>query len=376
MVSGSPAGVLLLTLNSSLGGTEKSLLSVCGNLDKRLFRPCIATLVGDGSLVRLARERGIDAVHLDMRGSLDLRVILRLWELMRERQISIVHAFLYHTCILGRLLGWSAMVPVVLCSQRSTDDWRSWFHVALDRWTQYFVTRYVANCDAVARRLLAVERIAPAKIHVIRTGIQPLKQAGPACAADLRKKWNIPANARVLGTVANLRPAKGHRILIEAAKKVLAEFPDTVFVWVGDGDLRQELSREISRQGLDKNFRLVGFAQDTQPYYAMFDIFVLPSLWEGLPLAFMEAMSLGLPIVVTKAGGVPEIATDSQDCLLVEPNDADALAAALTDLLRSPEKSERLGMQAKARFAHENSLDACVRQIQDLYSSCLREKSR
>ena len=370
-----PVGVLALTLNSRVGGTEKFLLDLYQRLDKTFFHPLLVTLVGDGLLTRMAQDRGIEALHLGMRGPLDARVVLRIWELLRTRDISIVHTYLYHTSIVGRFLGWAAGVPVLLCSQRSTDDWRSWFHVALDRFTQSLVDGYVANCQAVADRLKNIEKITSEKIRVVRTGIEPLAVPSAQARQALRKEWNVPAEAMVIGTVANLRPAKGHEALIEAAGKVLEEFPGTVFVWVGDGPLRRELESKIFRAGLEKNFRLLGFLENPVPAYGAFDLFALPSLWEGFPRALLEAMSVGLPIVATRVGGIQEILTDGSDARLVAPNDSDAFAAAMLSLLRFPEIRQSLGLKAQARFARENSLDRCVRETETLYRACL-EKTR
>ena len=371
-MSSAPTGVLALTLNSSMGGTEQSILSLYSKMDKAFYRPCIVTLVGDGSLMRRARDHGIDAFHLAMRGPLDASIVFRIWEIVRARDISILHTYLYHTSILGRLLGWASMVPVVLCSMRSTDDWRNSLHVAIDRFTQGFVTRYIANCEAVARRLTKVERIAPAKIQVVRTGIEPLAAPDPVVAKALRGEWNILGNGLAIGTVANFRSAKGHFVLIEAAKRVLAQFPEAVFVWAGDGPLRRALQEKISREGLEKNFRLLGFVENATVCHGAFDVFVLPSLWEGLPRVLLEAMSLGLPIVATRVGGIPEILTDGVDSLLVGPNDPNALADALLVVLRSKQTRDTFGRNAKARFARENSLAGYVRETQELYRTSLR----
>ena len=371
-----PRGVLVLTLNSSLGGTEKSLVSLYSRLDKHLFSPCIVTLIGDGSLVRLAHARGLEAFHLGMRGPLDIRVLFRLAEIFRRREVSILHTYLYHTAILGRLLGWAKMVPEVVCSQRSTDDWRTGAHVLLDRFTQRLVHCYVANCQAVADRLKKVERIAPDKIRVIPTGIEPLRLVDPAFCMTLRKNLFLADDATVIGTVGNLRPAKGHAILVEAAKKIVAEFPKAVFVWVGEGPLREELQKSIREAGLEGHFRLAGFQENTAGYYEIFDLFVLPSLWEGRPLALLEAMSKGLPIVSTRVGGVAEMLSDGVHARLVASHDSRALRDAVLSLLRAPEMAARMGKKAQERFDQEKSLEAYVSQTQNLYGILMEEKSR
>lgn len=375
MMRGAPRGVLALTLNSSMGGTEKSLLSLYGRMNKLAFVPCLVTLVGDGSLVRLARERGLDAFHLGMRGPADATAVLRLTEIIRQREISIVHTYLYHTGILGRLLGWANAVPAVVCSQRSTDDWRSAAHIWADRLSQGLVDAYVANCETIAERLRRVERIRPEKIRVIPTGIEPMPPANPEACAALRKEFSIAPDATVLGTVANLRPAKGHAVLIAAAKNIVSEFPKAVFVWVGDGPLRAALQKSIEQAGLSRHFRFAGFQSDPSSYYGIFDLFVLPSLWEGRPLALLEAMSQGLPIVATRAGGVEEMLADGAEGKLVEVNDAEALARAVTDMLRAPAAAADMGRKARERFEIGQSLDAYVSRTGELYEKLLQEKS-
>ncbi len=366
-----PAGVLLLTLNSSLGGTEKSLLELFSRLDSNAYRPCLVTLIGDGTLVRMAQERGLEAIHLNMRGPLDASVVVRLAEVLRGKDISILHTSIYHTGILGRLLGWACAIPVRLCAARSTDDWRTRAHTMLDRVTQGFAHGYIANCEAVAARLRNVEKIAPEKIRVIRTGIESPLPASRDAVENLRARLNIPAGAVVLGTVANLREAKGHAVLVEAAKTIIAKCPKAIFLWVGDGPLRGQLERQIKVSGLGGNFRIAGFQEDVAPYYALFDAFVLPSRWEGLPLAMMEAMSLGIPIVASRVGGVPEILADGKDARLVVPGDAGALAEAVEQMLWDKKAATDMAASAKARFARENSIERCVRETEALYREYL-----
>ncbi len=366
-----PAGVLALTLNSSLGGTEKSLLSLYASMDKSVFRPCIVTLIGDGSLTRLALARGLDAVHLNMRGPSDAGVVVRLAELFRSRDISILHTYLYPTGILGRLLGWACNTPIVICSQRSTDDWRGDWLCQLDRWSQGFVSCYLANCRVVAGRLSGRQRIAEDKIRVIQTRIEPLGESSTKAVLELRRAHGIAGDALVIGTVANLREAKGHSVLVTAAKKVIEKYPGVVFVWVGDGLLRKVLEEKIAAEGLAGNFRLVGFQADVAAYYRLFRLFVLPSLWEGLPLAVMEAMSAGLPIIASHVGGIGEIMEDGKEGRLIRPNDPDALATAMLDILASPEEAVSLGRRAHERFQRENSLCRYVHETERLYGEIL-----
>jgi glycosyltransferase involved in cell wall biosynthesis len=176
----------------------------------------------------------------------------------------------------------------------------------------------------------------------------------------VRQQWGIPADAPVLGVLARLSPQKGITFLLAAMPAILAQHPDTFALVVGEGYLRPELEAQAQALGVAERVLLVGYRQNVVEYLRAFDLFVLPSLFEGMPLSILEAMGAGLPVIATAVDGTPEVVLDGETGLLVPPADPPALAEAVNRLLADRELAARLGQQGRARsdgFSEEALLD-------------------
>jgi glycosyltransferase involved in cell wall biosynthesis len=168
---------------------------------------------------------------------------------------------------------------------------------------------------------------------------------------------------------------KGHPWLIAAAPAVLKEFPETRFVLAGDGEARVTFERQVEELGVGGNFRFLGSRTDVPDILASCDIAVLPSKAEGLPNAVLEYMAAGLPTIVSRVGGNPELVQDGVTGLLVPPQDSAALEQALLRLLRDEEFSRRIGANAQRMAIQDFSFERLVREVDELYSDLLAKKA-
>jgi glycosyltransferase involved in cell wall biosynthesis len=186
----------------------------------------------------------------------------------------------------------------------------------------------------------------------------------------IRREFNIPDGTLLVGTVANLKAKKGYRYLLQAAAVVRRELPDVRFLVVGQGPEESFLRGEARRLGLDGTVIFAGYRDDASRVASAFDIFALPSLYEGLSIALIEAMSLGKPSVVTRTGGVPEVVEHGQHGLTVPPGDADELATALLALLKDDDLRTRMGQEATRRAA-DFDIRSAVRRMEEVYQEVL-----
>lgn len=216
---------------------------------------------------------------------------------------------------------------------------------------------------------LRLDPIRRGRSSVISLGIE-LERFSPATPDRLRAELRL-RDERVVGTVGLLRPQKGHDHLIRAAAQVVREEPDVVFVVVGDGELRDELRRQVQEQGLGGRFFLLGQRDDVPHLLSGFDVFALSSNYEGLCLAVAEAMAMEKPVVATAVGGVRESIVPAETGLLVPPGDPDALAEAILRLLRDPEEARRLALAAGERARRLYSLDPMIEATTALYRRLL-----
>ena len=186
-----------------------------------------------------------------------------------------------------------------------------------------------------------------------------------------KKKLGIPQNSNVIGTVGRLVPVKGHKYLVSAAKRVTKEFENTVFVFVGDGYLESILERQAESLGIRKNTIFAGWRSDVIDVLSLFDIFVLPSLNEGMGKVLIEGMALGKPIVASSVGGIIDLVKNDDNGILVPPRDSDALGDAILKLIRNRNMAQELGRNGKAKVYPEYDTTVMIRQIEGLYENLL-----
>jgi glycosyltransferase involved in cell wall biosynthesis len=206
-----------------------------------------------------------------------------------------------------------------------------------------------------------------ARSRVVRYGVDAaaVRREGRHRAA-VRRSLGVADDEILIGTVANLRATKGYPDLLVAAREVIRSDASVRFVAVGRGPLEGELREQHARLGLGDRFAFLGFRPDAVGVMAAFDVFCLPSIHEGLPIALMEALALGLPVVATRVGGVAELVTDGEDAILVPASRPEALADALLTLARDPDRRTAMGRRARER---SETLDApgSVREVESVY---------
>jgi glycosyltransferase involved in cell wall biosynthesis len=184
---------------------------------------------------------------------------------------------------------------------------------------------------------------------------------------------DLQVSGFVLGAVGRLEEQKGHAHLLTALAQVRPEIPDFTLVLVGDGRQRQDLERQANDLGLAGLVRFLGTRRDLPVIYRALDLFVQPSLWEGLPLALLKAMGAGLPVLATRVSGVREAVTEGQNGRLVAPADPGALAQALIRMYRDPEDRGRMGAAARLTIREHYSLAAMLARLESLYLDLWRQ---
>jgi glycosyltransferase involved in cell wall biosynthesis len=334
----------------------------------------------DPTMERLLRRQGIPHVDLGMRGFWDIRAVHRLARLVRQRRIEILHTNLSRADWVGRLAGCIARTPVVVSSIRNLhlEMYRAEYGrvVAalasrLDRWTGRWVDAFIALSEDVSARLASEgyprERIVLIPNSVDLEGLQDMRE-------DPERKQrllNLPENAIVVGTVAVFKEQKGYPYLIEAAARIRRTRPDVHFLVVGSGPKASEIHRQIIERGLECAFVCVGQQVDVLPYLAAMDVFVLPSLWEGMPRALMEAMAAGIPAVGTNVSGIRDLIEDGVTGFLVPAGDASSLAEAIMSMLADPVRARGFGEAARRRIQERHSASVSALRHVELYADLL-----
>ncbi len=339
----------------------------------------------EGSLMEQVREFGVPLVVesslvREVRPARDLVALWRLGRFIRHGRYDIVHTNSSKAGILGRWAAWLAGVPVIVHTvhgwghhDRQPPPVRA-FYVTLERLTLFITDRLIAvsprNVEKGLRDGIGREK----DYVVIRSGIELDRFGHPSVSrSEVRALLGIPANARVVGSVTRLSPQKAPLDMVRAMSMVAHELPEARFVIVGDGPLRGQVELLAADLGLSSKLVLTGLRRDVPELMAAFDIFVLSSLWEGLPRVLPQAMASGLPIVATAVDGNAEAVCDGVNGLLVPPGDPTAMARAVVSLLRDPERAAQMGAAGRSRVA-EFGARLMVERVAALYEELLAEK--
>lgn len=356
-------------------GAERQLAHLCCRLVRGEFQPSVCCLTRGGPLVRLLREAQVPVMVLHKRGRWDLRAIQGLLKVMRRFRPHIVHTWLPTANTLGRVAGILAGTPALIASERAADVWKGALRRRVDRLLVRRSAVIVANADAVRRFLVERVGLEAAKITVIRNGLD-VAEFDSAAARQPCLPAPQSSEGPIIGTVGRLGPQKGMKYLIDA----FARLPDDLAgarLWVvGGGEEEPVLRARAIEARVEDRVHFLGTRPDVPALMTRLDLFVLPSLWEGLPNVVLEAMAARRAVVATRVDGTPEAAVDGETALLVPPADPGALARAMETLLRDAGMRRAFGEAGRRRVEKEFTMSRMVAETQQLYRRVVRRRSR
>lgn len=353
------------------GGAEEHILTLLRGLDRKYFRLHLVCTPAVAESLRSDVPPDVEVAPLCLRKPHQWVAALRLARLLRARKIAILHSHLFYGSLFASPIGWLCGVPVIVETPHVREQWRRGplkSRYTVDRLIGRFVDRYIAVSEANARYLSGEKGLPVRKVVVIRNGcdltrFHPDHRPPPGLKSGL----GFADHDQALVVVGRLEPQKGHRVLLDALPAVRAEFPRTRLVCVGDGPLKTELKQQACALGLAEAVRFVGYKSKVPDWLALADIAVLPSFYEGLPLAALEALAAGKPMVATAVDGTPEIVLDGKTGLTVPPGDPVSLAGAIRRLLRDAGLRARLGRAGREWVLERFSQERQVRQTEELY---------
>jgi glycosyltransferase involved in cell wall biosynthesis len=361
---------LVDSLQDVLGGGERTALRLAVELPHEGFDVwmCTTRQASGWPLEQLA-EAGVHHVAASRRSRTDLAGLKPLWRTLRDERIDILHAHLYGSNVWGTLLGRAAGVPVVVAHEHSWPYEGDPIRVVVDTAIGHIADAFVAVSRADAGLMTTVERVPPGKIHVIPSAWTD--RSNGTAPIDLRAELDIPAGAPVVGTVAVLRRVKRLELLVQAFRHVLERVPDAYLLIAGDGPDRPVVEAAIAECGVAERVRMAGSREDIEAVWRALDVGAMSSDREGVPVAALEALAHGIPMVAPAVGGLPEIFADGGG-VLVPRHDVEALGREIADLLANPERRRAMGAAGLARapeYSAERQVERCVTLYRELLAS-------
>jgi len=354
-----------------MGGISRYVTALAKVLKDKGHTVFIAS--NGGELEEILHQEGIKHIYLNIRTKSELspKIIESFFVLksfLKSEKIDLIHAHTRVTQVVSALLSFYQKIPYVTTCH-------GFFKKRLGRmifgcWGE----RVVAISEAVKNQLIYSFGVDERRIALIHTGIELkkfLKDISQEEKTRFKRKWNLDG-APVVGTIGRLSPVKGQDILLMAAKKLAKDFPDIKVLLAGNGPYERYLRKLSTTLGLGKNVIFAASVSDTTEILSAMDIFVLPSIEEGLGLSLIEAMAFGNPCVASKIGGIESLIEDGVTGLLFRRGDPDDLARAIKYMLINKSEAESFKEKARRKVINNFDIEKMASQIEKMYGDVLR----
>lgn len=370
------AKVLQLVQDLRIGGLERVIADIAQGLDKQKFEVEVWCVARGGELAAELEEKGIEVKILGIFSCYSPFRMVRIARLLKKSKADIVHTHGYFASVIGRAAAKIAGVPIVIHHMHSTYWEYRKKHIFFERLLSLLTQKVVCCSKAVENFVTGHLKINPSKTIVIYNGADEEKFISTENSA-LKERLGIQTTEAVVGTVSSLYRHKGHEYLLQAVPLVLDVFPSTKFLIVGDGPLRKKLEDQAKGLNIEAHLVFTGRRKDIPDLLSTMDIFVLPSCSrEGLGISIIEAMASGKPVVGTKIGGIAEVVDHEQTGYLVPPQNPDALAKAIVNLLQSPQRAKEMGRRGRRKFEERFTRRKMLAEVEDLYLSLMKQREQ
>ena len=369
-----PYKILHIIGGGEIGGAEQHVLTLLNGIDRTRFTPHLVCLT-DGPFAALARETNIPTITRSMHFPLDLSPLPGIIRWARQKGINLVHTHGSRANLLGRLgARWLGVPSLTTVHSSLAHDylspWSARMALGLDRLTLPLTSGIITVSEYLAKE---VALRGGRNLETIYNGQAPISFDDPSSSRHkFRLQWGIPTDALVLGTIGRLHPTKGQTYLIKAASQLRFKFPNLHLLLIGDGPLRQDLELELKQSTLP--YTLTGYLPQAYEALPAMDLFVLPSVCEGMGLVLLEAMQAGVPIVASAVGGIPEVVRAGEDGLLVSPGDVAGFSNACSKIIENPDLAKSLVLSGLSRWP-KFSVDSMIRETEQVYTRILDQST-
>jgi len=366
-----PVPIAYIINSLKLGGGERFLMDLCMQIPRDQFTPDVICLYYKGELGTLLERSGISVTVLNIPRKIGFVGYKIVQSALQRGRYKIVHAHLLEGCWYGLPAAWAANIPVRVAHLQNC-HWNLPLKLRiLDRIAFQFAHAAFGCSQAVLNFYRKRMWYQASKLNLVYNSVDVDRFRVLPDKNEAKRDLGLPNKIIVIATVASLTPQKGHKYLLEAAREIISKYPDVWFLLVGDGELKEQLRDLRDRWKLRPQVIFLGARPDIPKILAAADIFVLPSLWEGLPLVLIEAGLTGLPVVACKVDGVVEIIQEGHNGFLVLPKDANSLAKAIQALVEEPRLRREMGESGRTVASTCFDMKKIIPQITALYNDLL-----
>ena len=361
--------ILHLIAPRGIGGAERVLLTLLKNIDREKFDLVLGIFIDQGKgkdfFWNEAKKLDLPLESIGFKNPYDLLQVLQIRRIIKKHHPDMIHTHGYKTNLLGFFISKLFKIPIVTTVHGlHSGKFRPFVWLSL-KLLRHF-DRIIAVSDQIRKELKAF-KVPLIKMITIRN-VPPVKIKGNSANPNsFREEIGIPPDAKLVGFVGRLEPVKGCSLFIKSIPEVAESYPDSYFVVVGDGTERKSLESLVRELGIENRVSFCGFRDDPTNVFQSLDLFVLPSLNEGIPLAMLEAMSNEVPVVATSVGGIPEVIKDKVNGILVPPQNPQALAESILEALSNSNETAKRVIEAKETILNEFNVEKWTERIQSIY---------
>jgi glycosyltransferase involved in cell wall biosynthesis len=359
--------VAQLIWSLDVGGAERVAVALAENLDRTKYQPMVICQNHEGHLAKQLKDIGVPVIALNKKPGLDFKMLRNLVRVLRQEDVDILHTHLFGASFWGRLAARIAGVRCVVVHEHGMQPWRGSLHFLVDRVLAGAACRFLFASEKVRDTYIEKTGVSVDKCGLVPNGVPCVNENGQREESRAEMGW--AGDDRIIVSVGRLSREKGHAYLVRAFADVHATHSDTRLILIGDGPERASLETLVKERQLGAAVFFAGTQDNVSTWLAGADLYVQPSIREGLSLAILEAMGAGLPVVATRVGDVEKIIRDGHSGYLVSPEDSIELSSSMCNVLDNLPDLDALRQAAQKIVRDEYSVEAMVRYVEALYQA-------
>ncbi len=365
--------IAFLVHTYGFGGLENMVTNLVNHLDPNRFKSTIISFAPLKPLNNRVDLNCVRVLSLNKKGGNNPVLIFKIWRMLKKIGVDIVQTHNWGTALEGILGAKLAGISGIVHAERGTIEDKE-RNKGLQRFLWGFADQVLSVSEAHRKKVASIIGFPHEQIKGIVNGVDTERFfPNPGIKGEIRKKLGLKKSSLCIGTVGSLRPVKNQSLLIKACSAILPHFDQVEVLLVGEGPLESQLKQEVQILGLSENIHFAGGQSNIPEILNALDIFVLPSLSEGMPNVVLEAMACGIPTIATAVGGAPEVIEGGKNGILIASEDERQLTRILKELILNHEKRQTLGIEGRRRVLTNFSLNNMVSEYQMLYESLLQK---
>lgn len=374
MQQGQRIRVVNVSIGLGTGGLERIITILTERIDRTIFDVSALCLKFIGEFGEYLKGKGHNVEMFPQNPKrFDLRDPWKLSRYFKEKRVDVVHAHsgaFFMSVAAAKLAG----IPAIFYTDHGRPQVEGTKRMIEEAVTARFVDRVIAVSAELKKHLIEKTHFPAGKIDVIINGIDTEIFRPATKPTRLIAEFGLRPNAKIIGSTGRLSWEKGYQILIESFPRILQRIPDCFLLLVGDGPMRGELETQAKATGCESNIIFAGVRSDIPDLLNLFDVFVLPSIYEGTSMALLEAMASGTTPVATAVGGNVSVVDDRVNGIIVPPNNPEALGNAICELILDEKRLEALGLRAIEKIKVQYSQTGMIKAYESLYLDTLHKK--